>query len=50
LTDDRIRAGYRTKIGVKVIKDPQTKATRTTWDGQWDWKFLFERKLAPVTK
>ena len=50
LTDDRIRAGYRTKIGVKVIKDPQTKVTRTTWDGQWDWKFLFERKLAPLAK
>jgi cytolysin (calcineurin-like family phosphatase) len=50
LTDDRIRAGNRTKSGVKSIKDPQTKATRFTWDGQWEWKFLFERKLAPVTK
>ena len=50
ITDDRIRAAYRIKADVKATKDPQTKATSFSWEGKWDWKFLFDRKLAPLSK
>lgn len=49
LTDERIRAAYRAKTGVKTIKDEKTKATSFQWDGKWEWKFLMDRKLAPVS-
>lgn len=50
LTDDRIRAAYRIKSGLQAVKDEKTKATRFTWGGQWEWKYLFDRKLVPATK
>ena len=44
ITDNRLRAAYRTKAGLKVTKKPDGK-TVMDWDGQWEWKFLLDRKL-----
>ena len=49
VTDDRIRAGYRCKKNLKVKVEPGKPKTHT-WDGEWDWKFLFDRKLGAEPK
>ncbi len=44
ITADRLRAAYRCKANVKVSKQPDGKVAMD-WDGKWEWKWLFERKL-----
>lgn len=49
ITDDRIRAGYRCKKNLKFSEErgkPKTHA----WDGEWDWKFPFEKKFGVAPK
>ncbi|MDP6546352.1 MAG: metallophosphoesterase [Phycisphaerae bacterium] len=46
---DRLRAVYRCKKNVKKIRNPDKTVTRT-WDGQWGWKFLLDRKIAGKEK
>ena len=43
ITDDRIRAAYRCKAGVKGSKQPNGKVVMT-WPGEWEWKYYLDRK------
>ena len=44
ITADRIRLGYRAKMNVQVIRQPDRKERRE-WDGTWGWRFLHSREL-----
>lgn len=48
ITGDRLRAAYRIKSGVQVSKSPDGKSQHT-WGGGWDWKWLLDTKITPVT-
>ena len=39
ITADRIRLGYRAKMNVQVIRQPDQTAC-SQWDGTWGWRFL----------
>ena len=41
---DRIRAAYRTKVNAKFTRNADRTQTRT-WDGQWGWKFILDKKI-----
>ena len=41
----RLRAAYRYKKSAKITRNPDRTYTRT-WDGQWSWKLLLDRKIA----
>ena len=44
ITADRIRLGYRAKMNVQVIRQPD-RTERRQWDGTWGWRFLHSREL-----
>jgi hypothetical protein len=44
ITADRIRLGYRAKMNVQVIRQPD-RTERREWDGTWGWRFLHSREL-----
>jgi cytolysin (calcineurin-like family phosphatase) len=44
ITADRIRFGYRAKINVQVIRQPD-RTERREWDGTWGWRFPHCREL-----
>ena len=44
ITDDRLRAAYRCKKGLKVTTEKGGPKTHT-WDGEWEWKFPFEKRI-----
>jgi cytolysin (calcineurin-like family phosphatase) len=46
LTDDRLRAAYRIKTGLKSVKDADGRK-RNEWGGQWNWKWLLDQPLLP---
>ena len=41
----RLRAAYRYQKGAKTTRNPD-RTYRRTWDGQWAWRFLLDRKIA----
>jgi cytolysin (calcineurin-like family phosphatase) len=44
ITADRIRLGYRAKMNVQVIRQPD-RTERREWDGTWGWRFLHCREM-----
>ncbi|MBL7218589.1 MAG: metallophosphoesterase [Phycisphaerae bacterium] len=46
---NRLRAAYRYKVNVKKVRNADRTVTHT-WDGQWGWKFLLDRKIAARKK
>ncbi|MEI6604391.1 MAG: metallophosphoesterase [Verrucomicrobiota bacterium] len=48
ITGDRLRAAYHLKSKVVFTKSPDGKMEHT-WDGKWDWKWLVDKSIAPVT-
>jgi len=42
---NRLRAAYRRKMNAKITRNPDRTYSRT-WDGQWTWKFLLDRKIS----
>jgi cytolysin (calcineurin-like family phosphatase) len=46
LTDHRLRAAMRIKTGVQSRKQAGGRLEHT-WGGEWEWKWLFEKPLAP---
>jgi cytolysin (calcineurin-like family phosphatase) len=46
LVGDRLRAAYRAKAGLKVVKGKPGEPSQTQWDGAWEWRFLLDKKIA----
>jgi cytolysin (calcineurin-like family phosphatase) len=45
LVGDRLRAAYRAKAGLKVVKGKPGEPARHEWSGAWEWRFLLDKKL-----
>ena len=44
IEDKRLRAAYRCKAGLSIVKD-KDGVTRHQWGGDWEWKFPLEKSL-----
>lgn len=45
LVGDRLRAAYRSKAGLKLIKGQPGEPSRTEWAGAWEWRFLLDKPI-----
>lgn len=46
ISGERIRAAYRMKSDVKVVKNADRTETHT-WGGQWEWRYMVDEALDP---
>lgn len=49
ITNDRLRAAYRVKEGLKVTKGPDGRK-QNEWTDEWGWKFLLDQPLPAVSR